>query len=69
MTSFGTISHVSAPKHSFRGDSQMILHGFASRTPKNIFPMKQRDIKLKNGPGSLKYKKMSKQVLVRVMLG
>ena len=34
--SFGPILHASGPKQSFRCNFQMILHGFAPRSPKNI---------------------------------
>ena len=35
MMSVGQISHVSVPKLSFWGNFMMVLHGFASRSPKN----------------------------------
>ena len=37
----GSISHLSGPKLIFWGNFTMVLHGFASRSPKNIvFPWK-----------------------------
>ena len=41
--SFGSISYVSGLKLTFRGNFIMILHGFASRNPKNmVFNSKTR---------------------------
>ena len=37
MTSVGRISHASVPKLSFWGSVTMVLHGFASRSPKTLF--------------------------------
>ena len=34
--SFGSISHISGPKLTFWGNFIMVLHGFVSRSPRNI---------------------------------
>ena len=43
--SFGPMLHVSGPKLSFSGNFQLIMHGFAPRSPTNIVILiKQHDI-------------------------
>ena len=59
--SAGPISHASGSKPSFWCNFQMILHGFAWRSPKNIFVLSKKLISIRNGP-DLKSGRMSKSI-------
>ena len=64
IPTFGIISHVSGPKLTFGGNFIMVLHGFASRSSKNIvFPLKDIFDKKKD-PDPNKSRKIRKQNLI-----